>query len=316
VAIIYTTGTINQPNVGSVGLAMAEKIRDDIVAHAAWDLIEEFTAPAGTVRWYVFKCLATESGLPNDFYAILQRTLSSGILRMFICEGYNSATHAVSFFAPWASSASEPFDSEGRSTKTYVLGTTDITTSTTNPKHSAWVPNSVSTKWWIIVADDGLTIAFNGTANGFWNFGAYIPLSSIPNSMPLQMTDGADPVGAVTRNPAVAGVSVSSYALVVYGGGGSSVNGTYLGFVGRLDTNDKMQENQRVVAELGVQTSDANGFTNRAIFGWMLGKQKRLRVGLNPPAAFAFGDAYVLQGRLWVPCFPTDGRMWDTGVSA
>jgi hypothetical protein len=34
----YTTGTINQPDSGSVGQAMVEKIRDDVSAHAAWDL--------------------------------------------------------------------------------------------------------------------------------------------------------------------------------------------------------------------------------------------------------------------------------------
>jgi hypothetical protein len=51
--------------------------------------------------------------------------------------------------------------------------------------------------------------------------------------------------------------------------------------------------------------------------GWALGKQKRWRVtNQSAPVGFAFGDAYALDGRLWVPFLPSDPRMWDTGVAA
>ena len=67
-ASTFNTGTINQPDAGSVGLAMAEKIRDELVAHAAYDLVEEFLPASGLVRWYVFKALAAQTGLPSDYY--------------------------------------------------------------------------------------------------------------------------------------------------------------------------------------------------------------------------------------------------------
>ena len=95
----FSTGTINQPDAGSVGLAMIEKIRDDIVAHPAWDLVEEYQVPTtGLGRWYVFKCDFVQSGLPNDFFVIMWRTLGSGEIRMCICEGYNSVTHVATHF--------------------------------------------------------------------------------------------------------------------------------------------------------------------------------------------------------------------------
>jgi len=316
-AIIFTTGTINAPDAGSVGLAMAEKIRDDFVAHPAWELVEEYV-PAGITpaTWYVFKCLAVESGLPADFFVILQRMHSDGSIRASICEGYDSATHVASLFGTWSTGTSQLYDASGRLPITYVLVSGQMSITGASPKHSGWAPSGVSTKWWLAVAEDGFTVAFNGAANGFWHFGAYIPLSNLSNVMPLQMIDGSDTRGAVTRNPAVASSSAKQSALVVYGGGAINFTGTYLGFVGRLDIDDKLMGNQRPVAEVGIQTDDASGFADRASHGWVLGKQKRMRAGLNPPAGFAFGDAYVFQGRLWVPYLPTDTRLWDTGVAA
>ena len=36
----------------------------------------------------------------------------------------------------------------------------------------------------------------------------------------------------------------------------------------------------------------------------------------SAPQGFAFGDAYAMSGRLWVPYEPVDTRVWDTGVAA
>jgi hypothetical protein len=82
----YTTGTINQPDAGSLGLAMAERIRDDLTAHAAWDLVEEFTPAGGAARFYVMRCLAASNGLGSDFFLVMGRTLANGELRFAICE--------------------------------------------------------------------------------------------------------------------------------------------------------------------------------------------------------------------------------------
>jgi hypothetical protein len=62
---------------------------------------------------------------------------------------------------------------------------------------------------------------------------------------------------------------------------------------------------------------DVGSSGDQAIYGYALGKQKRMRASIGTvPSGLAFGDAYVLQGRLWVPFLPTDGRMWDTGVAS
>jgi len=318
VALAFTTGTINQPDAGSVGLAMVEKLRDDVVAHPAWDLVEEFTAASGLVRWYVFKCLAAQSGLPADYFVVIERTLGSGELRTFICEGYTPATHTASFYADIRSTTFSTFDAQGRLPYTYVLGTTVLTSPC--PSYTTWTPSGTSTKWWLTVDNDGFTVAFNGASNGFAHVGAYIPLFSIPNPMPICFIgqDGGTGFAGITRNPAVAGTTgtVRNSALILTPDSGGGSVGVPLGRVGRLDLGDKAQGDQRPVAEVGMLLYLAGGAAEVSIQGQFIGKHKRIRVGATSvPAGIAFGDAYALQGRLWVPYLPSDTRMWDTGVA-
>lgn len=322
-AIAYTTGTINQPDAGSVGLAMVEKIRDDVTAHAAWDLVEEFTPAGGAVRWYVLKCLAAQSGLPDDFFVVIGRTLSNGELRALICEEYNSGSHIAGAYPPAGPSQLVAYDAEGRlpATATFTLGTVVGGTSAgVTAKMHTWVPAGTSTKWWITVDSDGFTVAFNGPSNAFFHFGAFTPLSDIPNPMPICMIGYSDSNGYLTRNPAVPGaVTVYTSALIFNGGGGTSVDTSMaLGFVGSMRYNDALQTGQRPVAEQGMGVTYFATEADKAAQGWAIGKQKRMRFGQPGSATpgFAFGDAYVLQNRLWVPFKPDDTRIWDTGVAA
>jgi len=307
---LYTTGTINQPDAGSVGLSMAEKIRDEVTTHEAWDLVEEFTAPTGTVRWYVFKCLAAQSGLSSDFFVVMGRILSNGKLCFCICEDYNAASHIMSYFPRYGSNSTVIWDNEGRNPQTSTLSTTIWDGSST--QYWSWTPAGTSTKWWILVTEDQFTLAFNGPSNGFVHAGVYIPLSALTIDMPLQImgTEGSysGSYGGITRNPAVAGASSQAYAQGFYR------NNTYLGFRGDLRYNDRLQGNQRPVAEIGMVLSSSSG--DEAIYGWALGKQKNIRAGNQSAPGFAFGDAYVLGGNLWVPYLPTDNWIWDTGIAS
>lgn len=316
--LLYTTGTINQPDAGSVGLSMAEKIRDDLILNAAWSLVEEFTPASGAIRWYVFKCAAAASGLSADFYVVMGRTLATGELRFAICETYDSTTHTMRYPAINGNSSSIAYDASGRRDTTFVLGTTAFTTSSGQPHYFGWTPGSTSTKWWLVAAEDGFTVAFNGAANAFVHVGAYAPLSSLTNNLPIQITGSSDGNGSITRNPAVASQNTYDWALTFTGGGGTFVpNGPILGFQGDLRNNDKLQGNERPVAEQGMSVyQGVTATTQTPLTGWALGKQKRMRVGIQSPAGVAFGDAYALGGSLWVPYLPTDPRIWDTGVAA
>lgn len=319
-AIAYTTGTINQPDSGSVGQSMAERIRDDVIAHVAWDLVEEFTAASGNVRWYVVKCLATPSGLPADYYVIIGRTLSNGELRLFFCEDYNSSSHTATYWPP-GSTAAQTWDASGRNSQTFVLGANQPSGGAGQPYYLGWTPSGTSTKWWITTAQDGFTVAFNGPSNGFFHVGVYTPLTVLPIDMPIQMTGftlSGTGYGAIARNPGVANINCAGYAFYVATAGGStSGNGPLLGFSQHdLRYNDKLQGGSRPVAECGMAIFVGSS-GDQAIYGYALGKQKRMRATSGPlPAGMAFGDAYVLQSRLWVPYLPTDGRLWDTGVAS
>lgn len=317
----FATGTENQPDAGSLGLALVEEIRDDLVAHAAWDLVEEFTPATGTCRWYVFKCLSASSGLPADFYVVIGRTLGTGELRFAIAEGYDSTTHTMSKYPANPSGSNIAYDANGCNQTTYVLGTVPFTGATNSPLYYIWNPSSaISSKWWLIIDDDGFTVAFNGAVVEWVHIGAYVPLADVAITLPLQImgSNSAQGVGGITRNPGVASQSKNGYALCAEGGHGnvSTINGPILGFRGDLRYNDKLQSNQRAVAEMGI--SIYTPFTGaQADNGWALGKQKRMRVGGGQaPTGFAFGDAYALNGTLWVPFAVNDLRVWDTGVAA
>lgn len=315
---LFTTGTINEADAGSVGLTMAETIRDDLVAHAAWELVEEFTPASGNVHWHVFKNLATESGLFADFYLVMGRTLATGDLRFTICEEYDQATHTMHYFPPGFSTNQFAHDSLGRRNLTYVLGTA-VPNNESQPKTHSWVPGATSIKYWIIADSDAFVVAFNGTPNAFVYAGAYEPLTpaSLPIDLPLMMVGSSGSDGGIIRNPAVADITIYNIALQIKGGGGSSLgDGPLLGFRGDLRNNDKLQGNYRSVAEQGITIYE--GISNpEPLVGWALGKQKGMRVGGNtPPTGISFGDAYVLDGNLWVPWKPDDSRVWDTGVAA
>src|SRR3954447_19313857 len=152
----YTTGTINQPDSGSLGLSMVEKIRDDVVAHAAWDLVEEFTAAGGAVRWYVLKCLGSANGLGSDFYLIIGRTLATGELRFAVSEGYNAAAHQMTYYGVSDISLPSTLDALGRLpvTSVFTLGSTNLSGGTGQASYVNWIPSGTSTKWWIIAAND------------------------------------------------------------------------------------------------------------------------------------------------------------------
>jgi len=317
--ITYTTGTINQPDSGSVGQAMVERIRDDVSAHVAWDLVEEFTAASGTVRWYVLKCLAAQSGLPSDYYVIFGRTLANGEIRVWFCEDYQAASHLATYFPPGGIS-NNTWDASGRYTQSFTLGTAQPS-SGTQPGYTSWVPSGTSTKWWLAVDIDGFSVAFNGPSNAFFHIGAYTPLSLLTNSMPIQIIGylwSAQGNGGIARNPAAANINTQGYAFMINAGGSSAASSSpLLGFSQHdLRYNDKLQGGSRPVAEVGMTIATGSS-GDQALYGYALGKQKRMRAtAAQVPAGMAFGDAYVLQGRLWVPYLPSDGRMWDTGVAS
>lgn len=314
---LYTTGTINQPDAGSLGLAMHDKIRDDVVAHVAWELVEEFSP--GTLEWIVLRCLAAQSGLPADFYASIGRRLSDGVLYFLISEAYNDATNVISKMARRGSSSSTiVYDADGCAPETFTLASTAPTTSTGQPGWSFWTPSGTSTKWWIIVDNDRFVVAMNGASNGFTVLGAFTPLADLAFPMPLLVMGNNDNDSWMTRSPAVAGLTAYAGAGVVGAGGGSTVasSGVPLGFQGTWRYNDKLQNNQRPVAEQGITVQTVPGVADYMnVTGWAVGKQKGMRISnQSMPVGMAFGDAFVLSGTLWVPWKPDDGRIFDTGV--
>jgi len=307
----HTTGTINAADTGSLGLALAEKIRDDVALHPAWEIADDFTTDAGSAgHWYVLRCLASASGLPADFFVVIARDKATGTLRGFMCEGYDVATKVCSgaLFVP--SNTNITFDAQGRSVATYTLGATLLSNAPV-PFHT-WALTGISEKYWIIADDDAFTVAVAGGYNGFWKFGTYEPVCATPIPMPLMSWGDTSSWGAgsffLTRNPEVAGMSNTSPYACNWKAGGT------LGFAGNLAHNDALNQDRRTLAQFGMIVN-ANA-ADRAILGWALGKQKNVRVGNELPAGLAFGDSFVLNGTHWVQHLLTSPVLHDTGVAA
>jgi hypothetical protein len=140
--LAFSTATINDANAAAVGLAMANRFRDDIVAHPAWDLVEEYTPGGGAVAWTVFKCLASASGLSADYYVVMGRTIATGELRFALCEGYSSSTHTMSRYVPVSANAGN-FDAVGAYPDTYVLGATAFSGNQRTPMYNNWIPGGI-----------------------------------------------------------------------------------------------------------------------------------------------------------------------------
>lgn len=319
-AILFTTGTKTSADAATLGDDMASQIRDDLVLHDAWELVEEFTPGGATVRWYVFKCLASESDLPDDFYVVMGRTLSTGKLMFAICEEYNDTTNVMSKVA--IEEGNVTYDGDGCDPQTFTLSTSPFAGfGSAQPRTEPWTPGASTIKWWISVSEDGFAIAFNGTPTDFVQVGAYIPLTPLTIDLPIMIIGShASGTGGITRNPAVAGVDASAggydNALSINGGGGGSIGfGPALGFMGTWSYGDALLGDERAMAEQGIVMQTSGDEVERS--GYVLGKQKRMLVNSGSmPGSLAWGDSFEMNGTLWVPYKLTDGRIWDTGVPA
>jgi hypothetical protein len=326
--LLFTTGTFTEASAAALGTTMQSKLRDDLVLHPAWELVEEFTPASGLVNWVVMKCLASVSGLEQDYFVVIGRIIANGRLQIFFCESYNSGTKVCAYYPPYYAGPTFTYDSLGRAPHTYTLSTAAIVESggsVTAPYVTRnWTPGAVTTKFWIIVADDGLTVAWNGTPNHFIHISAYIPLAALKSDLPIVMggltTGGSGPDGGVARNPAVAGmVGGRAGGLSSYSGGSpftvyTPIVGLNYGFP---LVNDKLNDNKRLIHEVGIAINP-NPQAEVPIYGWFLGKQKpRYRVSSELLPATLWGDTFTINGTLWVS-YTTgqDFRVWDTGVVA
>lgn len=100
----YTAGTATDGGGSSTAnmAALQDTLRTIITANAAWSLVETINGTTNVID--VYKCAAASSGLPKDFYFILQRSVSSGNYSTYLAEDYNVATHVASNLSvPWSS---------------------------------------------------------------------------------------------------------------------------------------------------------------------------------------------------------------------
>lgn len=317
-------------NAAALGTLIAEAIRDELSAHAAWELVEEWN-PGSTVQWYIFKNLSSVSGFPNDFYVIMCRIKATGVLQFMLAEGFNAGTRVASLFTcnNGAASATNTYtyDSSGRQTSnTYTLTNAAISTTANLPKYHKIVPTGTSINYNMVTYDDGFVFLTTGGFNQWLYFGAYEWMGVPSNAMPIhhQGTDAdiSSPCG-VTRNPLVAGATAGHYALsTINRPGASDSQYEQLGYPGDPDWKDGMQGGYSPCAEymlfINANLSGGAAHVNSPeLIGYIIGKMKYMRFMQGQPSGLAFGDSYKIDGTLWVPHVFTAGvvKLFDTGVA-
>ena len=334
-ATTFTSGTFSGlANAAAVGQSVAERLRDDLVAHAAWELVEEVTP--GTMHWYVLRCLSAVSGLPSNFYLVMGRVISTGVLHWFICEGYNDTTNVASLFGTnsgaGSGSTTYTYDSSGRqTTNTFTLSTSAPSSSNGQPRSHTWTPSGTGTNWWILAREDSFTLNIDGASDAFVHIGAFEWMAAVANTMPI-LSNGTNTVtgqnGFLTRNPACVSGSFGHRALTLHPEPGLLTNSDMpyklLGYNNRLDrTVDAMNGGVVPCSEIAVVIDiqpTVNAVNEANVIGEFLGKYKHMRFARGPISA-AWGDAYEMDGTLWVPTLygttnAGAGLLHDTLVAA
>lgn len=316
-------------NAAALGQLMAEAIRDELISHPAWDLVEEYN-PGSTMQWYVFKCLASQNNFTDDFYVVMGRAKSTGILYFAICEGYNAGTHVMSLFpttnGTQTQSSTYAYDAKGRPPKTYTLTNALFSTGNDFPKYARIQPTGTGISYNMCTYDDGFYYCTYGGFSHHVYFGAYTWLGDQANDHPIMGAGNISDISGhcgITRNPLVASLTKGTWATTLTTRPLSSISSNeQLGYAGDADWKDAFHGGKTLAAEYMLFIDAALGqvpgsFPNAPEnIGHLAGKMKYMRVMQGQPS-MVFGDSFKLDGTLWIPdrfSLNSTFLIFDTGV--
>lgn len=298
--------------------ALQATLRDHIVAHAAWELVEEVTTTANQVQ--IFKCLAAVSGLSADFYVALLRALAVNgeSLSLALFETYDAATDTIGRMAPTiTSSARTPDPATG------AITTTATTQSLAGVNAVFLSPRAAAVDYWLVVRDDAIILGLQAGAvqsAGFAGaFESRVDNPAVNDPLPLAVGKVEDSsVSATSTNtwsstrqpfpPAAATAGL----FTLWGPCASTDSATAPWAANQaFTTGDRLQAGK--VTFMEIMVLHAGGAT---VSGTLRGKFKGLR-RLNPPSGAAFGDTVIFNGTKWVYAGASSSRStWvDTGVA-
>lgn len=313
------TATDGGGSVSTNSATLQGLIRDALVANAAWTLVEEFTGSGGTMRNTVFKCASGASGLPKDFYLIIQRTIAGGAWSMFMAEDYDPATHIATNIPPAWISGNRTFDANGlpNPATTANIAATQVLTNTP----AIYGPAILASQFWAVIADtDHCVIVIGGTA---YYIGAVTAFAtgSATDPMPvgfLRLSSSTTApnssfLSSFTRHPGAAGTTTSGQnATLTDPGHQNSVIlvGQTLAFT---SGPDKLHDNKNWAYEVIMVYSSSAAAT----YGYIRGKLKKTGQVGGAPAGSAVGDTFTMDGNKWLVCgVPGTGSVvvCDTGA--
>lgn len=320
-AIEFHTGTQvdGGGNQAANMAALQNTLRDHIVAHAAWELVEEVTTAANQVQ--VFKCLAAVSGLAADFHVALLRALAVNgeSLSLAVFETYDTATDTVGRFAPTIiNSIRTPDPATGA-----FAGSTTLQ-ALTNVNNVFLAPRGAAVDYWLVVRDDalalGLQVGATQTAGFAGAFDSRVDNSAVNDPLPLAVGKIEDTSTSATATntwsstrqpfPPAAG---TTGLFTLWGPCASPDSATAPWATGQaFTTGDRLQAGKVTFQEIMVL--HANG---AVVSGTLRGKFKGMRRLMNPPSGVAFGDTVTFNGTKWVYAGNVSSRStWvDTGVA-
>ena len=271
--------------------------RTIITANPAWSLVETINGSGNVVD--VYKCAATFSGLPKDFYLLLQRAISNGNFTLHMGEDYNSSTHVLSNIAvSYGGSARAVDPSTGLLNPVNTITVNATTGNLSGGSNSlSFTLNGAATISYAIVVDSD-HIVYRIGLEGRYAGAIESLVTAIPDPMPLVFmslsgtAQSASANSGATRNPGLAAAGLAnSHAItdMLF-----ATNTLYpVSGVQPITVSDPWLGGPAAYEIGAVNPTGAN-------VGNIRGRVKRMRKVLSLPVGTALGDTFTIGGKQWV----------------
>lgn len=319
-AIAFTDTAVAETSAAIAAATIQTAWRTALTGHVsgAWTLVEEFAS--ASINWVIVKNSTVVSGVGADFHVIIGRVISSGELMVFVAEGYDTATKAISAMAGQYTTSAIAIDADGKIATTFVLGTTvPLYYQEPMPMHAIGTPPasvralSAVESTHAIFAIPTLHAYVGQVTSLITGAVADPPAICMMNLNVAATVQGPDSGGSLTRHPLSAARTAGQSPPIMYFPnrllpiGVTSlyamarvarslpelVQGTYF-------SGDRLQGNRYAASEiLAVMTAPFCGnygnIAPSSVTGALRGKFKSLRYASIPPT-MAFADTVVIDG--------------------
>lgn len=303
-------------NVTNPAVVFRAKLREMMIAHPAWEFVEEYENTTTAKTYEVYKNLGTANSWGQDFFFTTSWTTSSpntGIMYMGGSERYDLSTHKAMYalYSPYSNVAASQANDYTR----HPLSTQHAPGTTGSSDLNQYLYSQFSATdmtYWIVLTESSVTLK-TSVSNAYGvHVGVFKPYWDHPYEFPLYclqigQSDGRNG-GSVSRRPG--STSTGSYNWAIHGysqkaGYGMAVENCEGTPVGQLPsvTDVKYASGVAMGSPPRLRMYESTDGDVRGVMSHVL--------CFNQNSAVVVGDTLNVDGKLWV-LLDTDGvrGMW------